>query len=134
MKFSKLPAVKECAPLPVNHFPNRFYATVFRLWETVDASRIANALSVLESEVHNAAQEMGLPEQVNMQDWDERGYITTIRNAWHLLPYEQLLKLLGWSEDKLATVLKEDDFLDVKLGRFKPYCEEVKVEPVGPQV
>ena len=130
MKFSKLPAVKECAPLPVNHFPNRLYATVFRLWETVDASRIANALSIAEDEVRNAAKEMGLPAQANMKDWDERGYITTIRNAWHLLPYEQLLKLLGWSEDKLATVLKEDDFLDVKLGRFKPYCEEVKVEPL----
>ena len=131
MKFSKLPGIKEIKPLSVGHFPNRFYAAVFRLWETVDAKQIAKALSVTEEKICETAGELGLPKQQNTAIWAERGYITTIRNAWHLLPYDQLLTLLGWSEDKLATVLKEDDFLDVKLGGFKPYCEPVQPEPLN---
>ncbi len=128
MEFSKLPPVRKDKTLSLPHFPNRFYATVFRLWETVPAKKIAKALAVGEEDIINAAKELGLPEQENMEVWAERGYITTIRNAWHILPYEQLLLLLEWSEEKLATVLKEDDFLDIKLGGFKPYCETVRPE------
>ena len=131
MQFSKLPKIKAIKPLSVEHFPNRFYATVFRLWETVDAKCIAKALAVTEEKIIETAKELGLPKQQNTAIWAERGYITTIRNAWHLLPYEQLLTLLAWSEEKLATVLKEDDFLDVKLGGFKPYCEPVQPEPLN---
>ena len=130
MEYSKLPIVKKDQTLTLTHFPSRFHATVFRLWETVPAERIAKALEVSLFEVTEAAEAMGLPAQQHTELWEKRGYITTIRNAWHLLPYDQLLALLGWSEDQLATVLKEDDFLDVKLGRFKPYCEPVRPEPL----
>ena len=50
------------------------------------------------------------PEQLS------RSYITIIRRNWHLLPYDQLLTLLGWTGEKLAYTLREDDFLYVKLG------------------
>jgi LysM repeat protein len=36
-----------------------------------------------------------------------------------------MLKLLGWTPDKLAFTLKEDDFLWVKLGNMKPSCGKV---------
>ncbi|MBR5542833.1 MAG: hypothetical protein IKU65_01900 [Oscillospiraceae bacterium] len=128
MDYTKLPPVKKGKKLALEHFPNRFYAAVFRLWETVFAERIAFALDTSVDKVKAAAADMGMPEQKNMEKWGKHGYITTIRNVWHILPYEQLIKLLGWNEEQLATTLKEDDFLDVKLGGFKPDCEPVRFE------
>lgn len=125
MLYSKLPPVRANAHVDFPHFPSRFHAVVFRLWETVPAQRIAHALQMPLSCVQDAAQSMGLPAQRVHPDWAARGYITTIRNAWQLLPYENLLLLLDMSEEALATVLKEDDFFGEKLGGFKPYCEPI---------
>ena len=129
MSYSMLPPVREDKELFLHHFPNRFYAVIFRLWETVAKEKIAKALGVSVSEVQNAAKDMGLPPQKHLDAWEARGYITTIRNMWHLLPYEQLLALFDWTEEKLAFVLKEDDFLEIKLG-IKPHCPPVKPEPL----
>ena len=130
IEYTKLPPIRKDKQLELPHFPSRFHAAVFRLWETVDAKRIALAIGTTEEVINKAAKDMGLPKQRYTEKWENRGYITTIRNAWHILPYEQLLRLLGWSEEQLATTLKEDDFLFIKLGRFKPYCEPVHaVEP-----
>ena len=131
MEYTKLPPVTKDKSLKLGHFPNSFYAAVFRLWETVDAKRIAKALNTDIGKIKKAAQDMGLPKQAYTDKWEKLGYITTIRNAWHILPYDQLLTLLDWSEDKLSTILKEDDFLDIKLGKFKPYCEPVKFEELN---
>lgn len=125
MTYSALPPVRREMHVDLAHFPSRFHAAVFRLWETVPADRIAYALDLPLCEVEKAAYDMGLPQQKNNPDWQTRGYITTIRNAWHILPYENLLGLLGWSEEQLANVLKEDDFFGIKLGDFKPYCEPI---------
>lgn len=127
MEYTKLPKVKIDKQLKLPHFPDMFHAAVFRLWETVSKERIAAALGTSCEIVQKAADDMGLPKQCVNPNWKNRGYITTIRNAWQILPYDQLLKLLDWSEEKLASVLKDDDFLEIKLGNFKPYCE--KVEP-----
>lgn len=128
MEYSKLLAVKKDKSLELNHFPSRFHAAVFRLWEMVPSKRIAAALDIDEELIKKAASEMGLPEQKCSPDWMAKGYITIIRSAWHILPYDQLLAILDWTEDELALVLKEDDFLDYKLGMFKPYCEKVVYE------
>ncbi len=128
MQYTKLPPVKNDKTLVLEHFPSRFHAAVFRLWETVSAEQIAKALNVSVDVVKKTADDMGLPGQKYTERWVKRGYITTIRNAWHILPYDQLLNLLGWTEAKLAAVLKDDDFFGVKLGEFKPYCETVKPE------
>lgn len=130
MSFTKLPPVKKDKTISLQYFPDNFYAAVFRLWETVRADRIAYALGVSAETVEKAAYAMGLPCQKFNPEWKNRGYITTIRNAWHILPYEQLLPLLGWTEEKLALVLKEDDFLSTKLGGFKPFCEIVRPEKI----
>lgn len=127
IEYTKLPPIRKDKRLELPHFPSRFHAAVFRLWETVDAKRIALAIGTTEDIINKAATDMGLPKQRYTEKWEKRGYITTIRNAWQILPYEQLLRLLGWSEEQLATTLKEDDFLFIKLGRFKPYCEPVHV-------
>ena len=106
------------------HFPTRHQAFIFRAWEYIPAERIAAILGTTEENVIRAAEEMGLPDYAPGNIWLERGYITIIRSMWHILPYPQLLALLGMTEDELALILKEEDFLDVKL-RDKPICEPV---------
>jgi hypothetical protein len=70
---------------------------------------------------------MGLPaHRTPPAEYQQRGYITIIRRNWHLLPYEQLLQLLGWDAEKLAFTLREDDFLWVKLGNLKPACSTLR--------
>jgi hypothetical protein len=48
-----------------------------------------------------------------------------IRQNWHLLPENQIIEVLGWTEDKYRFTLKEDDFLDIKLGLPKPRCSQL---------
>jgi hypothetical protein len=70
---------------------------------------------------------MGLPRDVSVPpQMHERGYITLVRRNWHLLPYDQLLKLLDVSAEEFAFRLREDDFLYVKLGSSKPPCPPVQ--------
>jgi hypothetical protein len=76
--------------------------------------------------VIRAASAMGLgPPRTVTKDFDRRIYLTLIRRNWHLLPYDQLLTLLGWTEEQLAFTLQEDDFFYIKLGLLKPRCEPV---------
>ncbi len=123
-----LPPIKKVAIPPLPHFPTRMQAAIFRMWETVKADRIANTLNIPEAEIAKIADDMGLPPQKNMDDWQSRGYITTIRNLWYILPYDQLLNVLDMTEEKLAEILVTDDFLSTKLGGFKPECEPVVFE------
>ena len=114
------------------HFPTRQQAFVWRNWEMVAVSRLAEVLGTSEHNVNNLATNMGLrtPAEVN-ELWLNRGYITIIRQNWHLLPYEQLLTLLGWSEEELTYALKEDDFLYHKLGDLKPNCTPLYYTPLN---
>ncbi len=113
------------------HFPDRLHAFVWRNWEMVSLERMAGVLGTTPEKVRRVGESMGLPlHQQPPAEYLQRGYITIIRRNWHLLPYEQLLTLLGWDADKLAFTLKEDDFLWVKLGLFKPSCSLLRyVEP-----
>ncbi len=131
MEYKLLPPVvyETTYPLPP-YFPNRMYMAIFRLWDTVPAQKIAYALGFSLKTVLSAADNMGLPKQAQMDNWRTRGVITIIKNAWHILSYEQLLKLLDMSEQELASTLKDEDFLSVKLGGFKPYCEPIVDEPL----
>ncbi len=126
-----LPPVKEGSSIELLHFPTAMQTFVFRNWELVSAKRIAEVLETDEATVKQLAFDMGLPEQKDVSVWLQRGYITVIKQNWHILPYNQLLKLLGWNEEELAYVLKEDDFLSIKLGRFKFDCEPIKYQPLN---
>ncbi|MBQ4141390.1 MAG: hypothetical protein IJD70_08640 [Clostridia bacterium] len=110
--------------LDLLHFPTKHQAFIFRAYEYVPMSRIAKILGTTEENVIRAADEMGLPDYAPGNIWLERGYITIIRRMWHILPYPQLLELLGMTEGELALILKEEDFLAEKL-REKPVCEPV---------
>lgn len=124
MSNFKLPSLgKRAVELP--HFPTRHQAFIFRAWEYVPAKKIAEILKTDEQTVHREAEMMGLPDKAACDGWLKKGYITIIRRLWHILPYDQLLELLEMDEAELARLLREDDFLDIKLGQ-KPVCEPVE--------
>ncbi len=103
-------------------FPSRLHAFVWRNWELVGADRMARVVHTSPEKIRKIGVSMGLRETspLSGEDW-KRIYITVIRQNWHLLPNTQIMELLDWDQKKFAFTLKEDDFLDVKLGR-KPDC------------
>ncbi|MBO4897484.1 MAG: hypothetical protein J5590_04215 [Clostridia bacterium] len=125
----ELPKIKK-EPLIPEYFPAVWQAVIFRNWDMIAKERIADVLKTTVDVVEFEARRMGLIKQKNPEIWAEKGYITIIRANWHLLPYEQLLKMLGWTENKLAYILKEEDFLRIKLGKYKPDCPSVLYNPL----
>ncbi len=118
--FRSVPAI------PEPHFPNRLYQFVWRNWELANLDRMAEVVKARPGQLASLAQEMGLPSKRTLSDdYLKRIYITVIRQNWHLLPESQLLQLLDWQPDHYQFTLKEDDFLDYKLGHVKPACDPV---------
>lgn len=129
--FAEFKTGKEKLALEFPHFPTRLQAVVWRNWGLVSPERIADLIDASCEQVLELALELGLPGSPAIDPmWLQRGYITIIRFNWHLLPYEQLLALLDWTEGQLEFALKEDDFLWAKLGMLKPYAEPVKYRPL----
>lgn len=118
--------------LAVSHFPTAYQTVIFRLWECVPAAKLAEVLHTTEANVKQAAADMGLGEQAFLDKWHSRGYITILRAIWNVLPYEQIMQLLDYTEERLKFILKEDDFLDYKLGEkcdcAPVYCRELTAE------
>ncbi len=128
-----LPKIQKGQTLEIKHFPTKFQALIFRLWESVPAKRLAEVLKTDEETVKSLAKDMGLGEQKWLDEWMTRGYISILRHAWNILPYSQLCTLLDWDEERLDFILKEDDFLDVKLAgwnRTRTDCSEVYYRPL----
>jgi len=122
-----LPTGSSPAPIEFKRFPDRLHAFVWRNWEMVSLERMAAVLGTTPEKVRAVGESMGLPpHRTPPAEYQQRGYITIIRRNWHLLPYEQLLTLLGWDAEKLAFTLREDDFLWVKLGNLKPACPTLR--------
>jgi hypothetical protein len=122
--------LEESKPIPEPHFPSRLYCFVWRNWELANIERLARVLRTTTRNVLALGRSMGLPRKPRLTDDQlRRLYITVIRQNWHLLPEEQLMELLGWDRSKFEYTLKEDDFLDVKLGRNKPRCERLLYQP-----
>jgi hypothetical protein len=122
-----LPVGSAPTPIGTPHFPSRLHAFVWRNWECCNLDRMAQTVEATPEQIAEIGSSMGLPKHQPISD-DQlaRSYITIIRRNWHLLPYDQLLTLLGWDADRLAYTLREDDFLWVKLGNLKPKCEPLK--------
>ncbi|HOJ31951.1 MAG TPA: hypothetical protein PKY35_04580 [Candidatus Hydrogenedentes bacterium] len=117
-----LPEPVASPPVRLPHFPDRVHAFVWKNWQLVPAEKMALVLGTTPENVVGLGRSMGLsgPPEIT-EEQQRRSYITVIRRNWHLLPYDQLMQLLGWSEEQLAFTLREDDFLSVKLGA-KPDC------------
>ena len=129
-----LPATKNI-DFAFPHFPAGFQTFIFRCSSLLTPSRLAKTLGCGESDVLREAGRMGIDgfaDEHTERIWLEKGYITIIRAVWHLLTYAQIITLLSWDEEKLAYTLKEDDFLSVKLGGFKPDCPTLAVRELSP--
>ena len=109
------------------HFPNRLYQFVWRNWDLANLDRMASVVQARPVELAELAESMGLPPKRQLDPgYLRRIYITVIRQNWHLLPEEQITELLDWNAQRFAFTLKEDDFLEVKLGRVKPACDTLR--------
>lgn len=119
--FPPVPAV------PEPHFPSRLYQFVWRNWDLANLNQMARVVHARPAELTELARAMGLPTKRHLSaDFLKRIYITVIRQNWHLLPEDQIIELLDWDSERFAFTLKEDDFLDHKLGRVKPTCETLR--------
>ena len=126
----ELPMGPAPAPLGYPHFPDRLHAFVWRNWMLVSAARMGEVVGASQEEILKIGRAMGLEKPPPVGEMHlRRASITIIRRNWHLLPYDQLLKLLDWSSEEMAYALQEDDFLFVKLGRLKPACEPLRYAP-----
>ncbi len=117
-------------PLDLPHFPDRLHAFVWRNWQLVPLERMARVVGARPRDLRDLGRAMGLkgPPAITANQ-QRRSFLTVIRRNWHLLPYEQLLELLGWTPDQMAYTLREDDFLFVKLGNLKPRCARLRYAP-----
>jgi hypothetical protein len=130
VRASDLPAGAAPPPVPLPHFPDLLHAFVWRNWSLVPVERLARVTGAASPDIAEIGRSMGLgePPQIGSEQW-RRSHLTVIRRNWHLLPYEQLLDLLGWTPEELAYALQEDDFLFHKLGRLKPACAPLRYAP-----
>ncbi|MCQ2380203.1 MAG: hypothetical protein MJ025_04700 [Victivallaceae bacterium] len=123
LKITDLPKGKSMTALDVPYFPTKHQLLVWRNWGLVPVERLAAVLRCTEPQVVETAEAFGLDAGRQVDPlWLTDGYLTIIRNNWHLLDYEDLLELLGWTCDKLYRTLREEDFCFVKLGDSKPEC------------
>lgn len=113
-------------PIAESHFPSRLHLFVWRNWEIADLDRMARVLGASADNVRAVGESMGLPPKPALTtDTLRRIYIGVIRQNWHVIPNRQIVELLGWDDRRFAFTLKEDDFLDHKLGP-KPDCAELQ--------
>ncbi|MFA6949049.1 MAG: hypothetical protein WCQ72_08710, partial [Eubacteriales bacterium] len=124
-----LPAIMD-KTLAIPYFPTAYQTYIFRMWQMIEPRVMADVLGCAEDDIAAAALEMGLEDGNFMPQWKTFGYITIIRALWHIAPYEQICATLGWDEEKLAFTLREDDFLSVKLGNFKPNVPPLHYRPL----
>ena len=122
-----LPEGSAPAPVVSRHFPDRVHEFVWRNWNAVEIAKIAKILGTTPENVEAMATSMGLPPAAAVvPQMKIRGYITLVRRNWHLLPYEQLLELVEMTPERLAFLLREEDFFWEKLGSLKPKCEPLR--------
>lgn len=110
----------------LGHFPDRVHEFVWKNWNTIEPAKLAKVVGANTEDMIQIAESIGLPAYTPAAtDFKQRGYSTIIRRNWHLLPYEQLLELLDMAPERLAAILREEDFLFIKLGSVKPKCERL---------
>lgn len=125
-----LPHGKAKPAIVFPYFPDRVHQFVWRNWNAVKPAKLAKIMGASVADVVTMAESMGLPPAAPVPPaMRVRGYVTLIRTNWHLLPYDQLLELVEMTPERLAFLLREDDFLWVKLGGLKPECEPLRYHP-----
>lgn len=107
--------------LPPHPFATDWQAVIFRNYGIVPSKALAKVLKTDEETVEREAKRLGVDGMEYDPAWKDKGYITIIKNNWHLLDYAGICELTGMDEGQLAKTLFDDDFLFVKVGNFKPF-------------
>lgn len=119
--FDVLPHGYAPDPIALPHFPDVLHAVVWRNWDFVDASHLAEVLGGTREEIIALGRSMGLPlPRAISAEEQKQHYMSIIRRNWHLLPYEQLCALLKFTPDELRYYLDYDDSIWCKVGGYKP--------------
>ena len=114
------------APVANAVFPDRMSEYVWRNWFCVDKRTLAATVGAKPEELTEIATQMGLPPDPAVEpEWQKHGYVTVLRRNWHILPYEQLMELVGWDRATFRYHLDEDDYLYAKMGALKPKCDRL---------
>jgi hypothetical protein len=122
-----LPMGNAPVPLEAAWFPSRMHAFIWRNWSLVSSAQMAAVVGAKAEDIERVGRSMGLESSRGLSDAQRRRVaLTIIRRNWHLLPYDQLLSLLGWTAEEMAYTLREDDFFFVKLGLHKPKCPPLR--------
>jgi hypothetical protein len=89
-------------PIPEPHFPDRLHLFVWRNWELANTARLALVLGTTPENVLGVGYSMGLPKKPQLSE-DQLGriYLTVIRQNWHILPDEQLMRSLVGTESTM---------------------------------
>lgn len=124
-----LPEIKKYESIHCD-FPARWQTVIFRNYGLVPLKTLAEILETTENVVKCEAERLGLKRLPLCESFVGQGYITIIRENWDLLPYEQLKTLVGLTDKEFEFAIKEEDFLFVKLGFYKPYAEKVIYKPL----
>ena len=113
-------------PVGLGPFPDALSAFVFRNWTLVPAERLAETVGATAADIRRIAAEMGLdPQAAVPAEWRRGGYVTILRRNWQLLPYSQLLTVVGMTRKELRQALMYDDFLLSKMGTDKPAADRI---------
>jgi hypothetical protein len=116
--------------IPPHPFATDWQAVIFRNYGLVKTENLAKVLGTDARTIDAEANRLGLTKSNYDEQWKDKGYITIIKNNWHLLDYAGICTLTGMSEGQLAKTLFDDDFLFVKVGNFKPQVEAPAYSPL----
>ena len=87
-------------------FPTEYQAVLFRTWGMYSAEILAEVLETTPENIRESWELLGLdPNKTIDPEWRRRGYITTIRDTWHILSKPQQCKLLGVTADEFEIIL-----------------------------
>ncbi len=100
----------------INGMPCLFQTVIFRNYGMVPTENIAKVIKCSNEQVIKCACDLGLSEVEYDCNWLKKGFVTVIRNNWDLISNKDISVLLGISESELNAILKDYDFLDIKLG------------------
>lgn len=113
-----------------NCFPTEWQRVIYRNFGKVPVENIA---AVLKTDVDNVTREaaaLGLKDVVYEPIWQSKGFVTIIRDNYDIIPDFQICGLLGITCEKYEKLLKDYDFLSVKLG-VKPETTEALYYPLS---
>ena len=99
-----------------NYFPTDWQRVLFRNCGKVPLAALADLLGTDGQTLRAEAEKLGLGGIGEDASWRKKGYVTLIRSNWHILPDRDIAQLLGIGDEAYRAILREDDFLSVKLG------------------